>query len=290
MSKRTIQVKGTTISVDDRDYISLSDICEGFEAGTALIQSWMRTRTTVEFLGVWERLFNPDFNSIEFDRIKNESGSNTFILSVKKWDDFTGAIGITSRAGRYGAGVFAHSDIAAHFCAWLSPEFHLLLIREFQRLKTIESGEWQLHRELAKINYPLHTAAVKGLIEQKRAFRPLPKSAESQIYASEADVLNMALFGCTAEQWRAVNPDSRGNIRDHASIIELHVLANMESYNAILLRNGLPQWQRINELTRTAVEQMKIFEETNIAAIRRLKNAASKTEPTDKRLPGKVKD
>ncbi len=291
MSKRTLQVKGTTINVDDRDYISLSDICAGFEAGTALIQGWMRTRSTVEFLGVWERLFNTGFNSIEFDRIKNESGSNTFILSVKKWGEATGAIGITSRAGRYGAGVFAHNDIAAHFCAWLSPEFHLLLIREFQRLKSLESNDWQLRRELAKLNYPLHTHAVKNLIEQGREhFGPLPKSAENQIYASEADVLNKALFGITAEQWRNANPGSQGNIRDHASIIELHVLANMEAYNAILLRNGLNQWQRINELTRTAAEQMQIFEETNIAAIRRLKNAAAKPGPPQKGSPNDLTD
>lgn len=290
MSKRTIQVKGTTIGVDERDYISLSDICEGFEAGTALIQNWMRTRSTVEFLGVWERLFNPEFNSIEFDRIKNEAGSNTFALSVKKWSEATGAIGISSRAGRYGAGVFAHNDIAAHFCSWLSPEFHLLLIREFQRLKTLESGEWQLRRELTKINHPLHTEAVKGLIEQKRAFQNIPKNAEGQIYASEADVLNIAVFGMTAEQWRNANPHARGNIRDNASIIELHVMANMESYNAILLRNGLNQWQRINELTRTAAEQMRLFEETNIAAIRRLRAAADKpAQPSDpKSIPPNV--
>lgn len=280
MSKRTILVKGTTIGVDDRDYLSLSDICAGFEAGTALIQNWMRARSTVEFLGVWERLFNPDFNSIEFERIKNEAGANTFALSPKKWNDLTGAIGISSRAGRYGAGVYAHNDIAAHFCSWLSPEFQLLLIREFQRLKTLESGEWQLRRELTKINYPLHTEAVKGFIERKRAFQPISKNAEGQIYASEADVLNIAVFGMSAEQWREANPDARGNIRDSASIIELHVLANMESYNAILLRNGLNQWQRINELTRTAAEQMKLFEETNIAAIRRLRAAAeAKTLP-----------
>lgn len=279
MSKRTIQVKGTTISIDDRDYISLSDICEGFEAGTELIANWIRTRNSVEFLGVWERLFNPDFNSVEFEGIKNAAGSNTFHLSVKKWVEMTNAIGINSRTGRYGSGVFAHNDIAAHFCSWLSPEFQLLLIREFQRLKTLESGEWQLRRELAKINYPLHTEAVKGLIDQKRTFQVLPKNAEGQIYASEADVLNIAVFGMTAEQWRTANPQARGNIRDNASIIELHVLANMESYNAILLRNGLNQWQRINELTRTAADQMKLFEETNIAAIRRLRAAAAEKNP-----------
>jgi hypothetical protein len=290
MAKRTIEVKGTTINVDERDYISLSDICAGFEAGTALIQTWMRTRSTVEFLGVWEGLFNSGFNSVEFDRIKNEAGTNTFVLSVKKWGDCTGAVGITSRAGRYGAGVFAHTDITAHFCAWLSPEFHLLLIREFQRLKTMESGDWQLRRELAKINYPLHTSAVKGLIERKRTFKPVPKSTEGQIYANEADVLNIAVFGITAEQWRIANPDTRGNIRDHASIIELHVLVNMESYNAILLRNGQNQWQRINELTRTAAEQMKLFEETNIAAIRRLKEAVNRLESPENDLPDQVKD
>jgi hypothetical protein len=273
MAKRSLQVHGTTINVDDRDYISLSDICEGFEAGTALIQNWMRTRTTVEFLGVWERLFNPDFNSIEFDRIKSEAGLNTFALSPKKWVELTQAVGVSSKAGRYGAGVFAHNDIAAHFCSWLSPEFHLLLIREFQRLKSIESGEWQLRRELTKINYPLHTQAVKALIDHRKTVQMIAPQEEGKIYASEADVLNIAVFGITAEQWRTLNPDARGNMRDNASIIELHVLSNMESYNSILLRNGLNQWQRINELTRTAADQMKLFEETNIAAIQRLRKS-----------------
>jgi hypothetical protein len=273
MSKRSLQVQGTTVNVDDRDYISLSDICKGFEAGTSLIQNWMRARSTIEFLGVWERLFNPDFNSIEFDRIKNEAGSNTFALSPKKWIEHTKSVGISSKAGRYGAGVFAHNDIAAHFCSWLSPEFHLLLIREFQRLKSIESGEWQLRRELTKINYPLHTQAVKDLIDRRKTVQMIAPQEEGKIYASEADVLNIAVFGITAEQWRTINPDARGNMRDNASIIELHVLANMESYNSILLRNGLNQWQRINELTRTAADQMKLFEETNIAAIQRLKKS-----------------
>jgi hypothetical protein len=266
MSKRSLQVQGTTINVDDRDYISLSDICEGFEAGTALIQNWMRNRATVEFLGVWERLFNPDFNSLEFDRIKNESGSNTFALSPKKWVELTQAVGVSSKAGRYGAGVFAHNDIAAHFCSWLSPEFHLLLIREFQRLKSLESGEWQLRRELTKINYPLHTQAVKELIDRRKTVQMIAPKEEGKIYASEADVLNIAVFGITAEQWRTLNPDAHGNMRDNASI--------MESYNSILLRNGLNQWQRINELTRTAADQMKLFEEANIAAISRLRKSA----------------
>jgi hypothetical protein len=274
MAKRSLQVHGTNINVDDRDYISLSDICEGFEAGTALIQNWMRTRTTVEFLGVWERLFNSDFNSLEFDRIKSEAGLNTFALSPKKWVELTQAVGVSSKVGRYGAGVFAHNDIAAHFCSWLSPEFHLLLIREFQRLKSLESGEWQLRRELTKINYPLHTQAVKDLIDRRKTVQLIAPQEEGKIYASEADVLNIAVFGITAEQWRTLNPDARGNMRDNASIIELHVLSNMESYNSILLRNGLNQWQRINELTRTAADQMKLFEETNIAAISRLRKSA----------------
>ncbi len=277
MAKRSISVKGTSISIDDRDFISLTDICGGFEAGTDLIQRWIRTRSTVEFLGIWEKLFNSDgFNSVEFEGIKNEAGTNTFALSPKRWAELTGAVGIASKTGRYGSGVFAHSDIAAHFCSWLSPEFYLLLIREFQRLKSLESDDWQLRRELSKLNYPLHTEAVRGMIERKKALKPLPKQAEGPIYASEADVLNIAVFGMTAEDWRLANPGARGNIRDGASAIELHVLANMESYNAILIRNGLGQWQRINELTRTAAEQMKIFEEANIAAIRRLRAADKK--------------
>lgn len=272
MSKRVLEVKGISVKVDERDYISLSDICAGFEAGTVLIQNWMRARSTIEFLATWEGLFNPDFNSLEFDRIKTEAGLNTFSISVKKWVETTLAIGIHSKAGRFGAGVFAHNDIATHFCTWLSPEFHLLLIREFQRMKMLESDDWQLRRELTKLNYPLHTEAVRSMIEQKKALRPMmPKSAEGPIYASEADVLNIAVFGMTAEDWRLQNPGARGNMRDSASIIELHILANMESYNAILIRNGLGQWQRINELTRTAAEQMTVFEEVNIAAIRRLR-------------------
>lgn len=281
MAKRSIQVKGITVSIDDEDYLSLSDICEGFEAGTGLIQNWMRNRSTIDFLGVWEALFNSDFNSIEFDRIKAEAGANTFAISPKKWVETTLAIGIRSKAGRYGAGVFAHNDITMHFCSWLSPQFQLLLIREFQRMKTLESGDWQLRRELSKINYPLQTDAIKNQLENKRLYKPLSPAETAQAYAAEADVLNIAVFGMTAEQWRSIHPDKRGNIRDHASVIELHVLANMESYNAILIRNGMNQWQRINELTRTAAEQMKIFEETNIAAIRRLRQLDAPKDGTE---------
>ncbi len=274
-TKQLITVQETPISVTDDDFISLTDLAKrNSEEPDDVVKNWMRLKNTLLLLGAWEQRFNPDFKPVEFDGFKEEAGTNAFTLSPKRWIERTGAIGIRTKSGRYGGGTYAHKDLAFAFCHWLSPEFQLYVSWEFQRLKQLESQDWSLRREFAKLNYPLHTAAVQEVIEQQRSFRPISKSVEKQVYASEADALNVALFGITAEQWRNANPDSRGNIRDHASIIELHVLANMESYNAILLRNGHSQWQRINELTRTAAEQMKIFEETNIAAIRRLRTSA----------------
>ncbi|MCY7329621.1 MAG: KilA-N domain-containing protein [Saprospiraceae bacterium] len=230
--------------------------------------------STIEFLAAWESLHNDHFNPVGSDRIKTLITGNSFRLSVNRWVEETNAFGIAAKAGRYG-GTWAHRDIALQFCYWLSPVFQVYLVKEFQRLKSAEASvlnlDWSLRRELAKLNYPLHTEAVRNLIDRRRQLFPTPKSSEARVYAGEADVLNVAVFGMTATEWRAANPRSKGNIRDQATIEQLHVLANMESYNAILLRNGLDQWQRVNELTRTAAEQLKIFEEMNIAALSRLK-------------------
>lgn len=278
MKNQIITVQDTQIHITDDDFINLRDIAgHSNREPDDVIKNWMRAKNTIILLGAWEAKFNPNFNSVEFDGIKSEAGTNAFTLSPKRWIEQTNAIGIRAKGGRYSTGTFAHKDIAFAFCYWLSPDFQLYVSWEFQRLKQLESSDWQLRRELAKLNYPLQTEAVRTMIEEKRQIGAL-RTSEAPIYAAEADVLNMAVFGMTAEQWRTMRPDARGNLRDHASIIELHVLANMESYNAILIRNGWNQWQRINELTRTAAEQMRIFEETNIAAIQRLRRQA---EPSD---------
>jgi hypothetical protein len=280
--KQKMEVFGKEISIlsnlGTEDYFSLTDLAKNFDAEKPadLIASWMKNADTLELLEGWEMMHNPLFNVGHLAEVKKDLGKNRFVISPTKWVEMTNAIGLIAKSGRYDGGTFAHKDIAMSFCFWLNPLYQLHVIQEFQRLKVVESSDWKLSREIAKINYPLHTEAVKSLIERKMEYPTAVKIIPGQIYASEADVLNVSVFGLTAEQWRAQNPDSRGNIRDSASIIELHVLANMESYNAILLRNGLNQWQRTNELTRTAAEQMKIFEETNVAAIRRLREAEAK--------------
>ncbi|MFW5805731.1 MAG: KilA-N domain-containing protein [Bacteroidales bacterium] len=257
--KHKILVKGSEIKIlskENNDYISLSDMVKNFEGGNALIEQWLRNKDTVEFLGIWESLNNPDFNSPEFEGIKNKSGSNRFYLSVKKWVQSTNATGIIAKAGRYG-GTYAHKDIAFEFGSWLSPEFKLYLIKEFQNLKEEESKrknlEWNFQRYLAKVNYHIHTDAIKhNLIPEELSHKQV-----SYIYASEADVLNMALFGTTAKQWRDDNPGKEGNLRDHATIEHLVVLTNLESINAMLIHQDISQPERLRQLNHMAITQMK---------------------------------
>ncbi len=233
MSKKTkINVQGTAITIlnqNENDYISLTDMVKNFDGGSALIENWLKNKDTVLFLGVWEQINNTNFNSIEFEGIKNEAGRNSFYLSAKKWIENTNAIGLVASAGRYG-GTYAHKDIAFEFGSWLSPEFKLYLIKEFQRLKEEEnkrlSLEWNLNRTLSKINYRIHTDAIKQHIIPQN----ITQKQASLVYADEADLLNVALFGKTAQQWRAENPDKQGNIREYASIEQLLVLANIEKY------------------------------------------------------------
>ena len=256
MSK--INVEGSEISIiaiDNKDYISLTDMVRNIENGSALIEKWLRNKNTIEFLGIWEEMYNPDFNSPEFEGIKNEAGFNRFILSVKQWVEKTGSIGIVARAGRYG-GTYAHKDIAFEFASWVSPYFKLYLIKEFERLKEEEQKKlgWDIKRNLAKINYRIHTDAIKNnLVPEK-----LPKE---RIYASEADILNVALFGMTAKEWREKNPDLKGNIRDYADISQLVCLSNLENLNAVFINEGMKQSERLEKLNSIAIEQMKILSE-----------------------------
>jgi hypothetical protein len=249
MSKsKSIIVKGSEIKIieiRDSDYISLTDMAKKF-GDDSLIYSWMRNRNTLEFIGLWELLHNVNFKGIEFDTFKSQAGLNSFSLTPKKWITATNAIGIISKAGRYAGGTFAHKDIAFEFGTWLSPEFKLYLIKEFQRLKDEENDlkhlEWNLNRTLAKINYRIHTDSIKeNLIPPK-----VSKFDEKIIYSNEADLLNIALFGKTAKQWREENPDKEGNIRDYSTIEQLLVLANIESLNSVLIQDGVPPDERLN--------------------------------------------
>ena len=255
---KKIQIEGndiTVISTDKTDFISLTDMSRS-QMHEAVIIKWLSLKSTIEYLGEWEILYNPDFNSTEFGRIKNSAGSNNFVLSVKQWLENTNAIGISAKAGRYG-GTYAHKDIAFHFGMWISPKFQLLLVKEYQRLKEEESDrlqlEWSFQRTLTKVNYQIHTDAIKeNLIPESLKGKQIPK-----IYASEADILNMALFGKTASQWRIENTDKKGNIRDYASIEHLVVLSNLESINAMLIHQGIEQLERLLQLNEIAVNQMK---------------------------------
>ncbi len=257
-----ISVKDTEVSVinhQNMDYISLTDMVRNIENGTALIEKWLRNKNTIEFLGVWEEIYNPDFNSPEFEGIKNCAGLNRFVISVKQWCEKTQSKGIIAKAGRYG-GTFAHKDIAFEFATWISPQFKLYLLREFQNLKAQEQERigWNARRELAKINYHIHTSAVgRHLVPQK-----VTADQIRYVYASEADMLNVALFGMTARQWREANPDQDGNIRDYASINELICLSNMESMNSVLIEEGLPQPDRLVRLNEMAIRQMEILSGT----------------------------
>lgn len=260
MAKISVQDTNVTIIMfNDSDYISLTDIAKHkSDDPTAVIGNWMRNRNTIEYLGIWESLYNPNFKPLEFEGFRREAGLNAFTLSPQKWINTTNAIGIISKSGRYG-GTFAHKDIAFKFASWISVEFELYIVKEFQRLKEEEQKllNWSAKRELSKINYHIHTDAIeKNLIPSKIT----PQQA-SIIYADEADVLNVAMFGITAKQWRQNNPDKKGNIRDYASINELICLSNMESLNAVFIKDGLAQNERLIKLNQIAIQQMKILEE-----------------------------
>ena len=270
---KKITVHGTDIFLyEDKaeDFISLTDIARYRDAERSdyILQNWMRNRSTIEFIGLWEQFNNPDFNSIEFDGIKNLAGSNSFSLTPKRWIETTNAIGIVSKTGRYG-GTFAHKDIAFEFASWLSAEFKFYLIKEFQRLKIDETYrlklEWNFQRTLTKINYRIHTDAIKENIIPKL----LSKEEIAFVYANEADLLNMALFGKTARQWRDENPDAEGNIRDQATLEQLVVLSNMESINAVMIHQGLEQGERLLQLNRIAITQIKSLVDNN--SIKKLK-------------------
>jgi hypothetical protein len=268
--KSIIEVKGTAIAVLSKelgDYISLTDMVHNFEGGSALIEQWLKNKDTVLFLGVWEQIHNPHFNSLEFEGIRNEAGRNSFFLSAKAWIKRTHAKGLTASAGRYG-GTYAHKDIAFEFGSWLSPEFKLYLIKEFQRLKDDEnlrlSLEWNLNRTLSKLNYRIHTDAIKAHLIPAE----ITAAQAAMTYASEADVLNVALFSHTAKQWRDTNPGLDGNIRDHATIEQLLVLANLESLNAEFILMKLPMSERLRKLNAVAIRQMQIL--TAHAGVRKL--------------------
>ena len=257
MAKITVQnIDISVVKYNEEDYISLTDMARS-QLQEHIIFRWLSLKSTIEYLGEWEMLYNPDFNCTEFGTIKNAAGSNNFVLSVKTWIERTGAIGIRSKAGRYG-GTYAHRDIAYHFGMWISPKFQLLLVKEYQRLKTEEQRllGWSAKRELSKINYRIHTDAIKqNLIPME--VTPMQASI---IYANEADVLNVAMFGMTAKQWREANPEQKGNIRDYATINELICLSNMENLNAVFIEQNMTQRERLVKLNQIAIHQMNILE------------------------------
>ena len=274
MKKDTIEAKGLSIQVytEDfkNDYISLTDIAKykNTDDPRFVIQNWMRNRNTLEYIGLWEILNNPNFNRVQFDTFKNEAGLNRFTMTPQKWIDLTNAIGIISKSGRYG-GTFAHKDIAFKFASWLSAEFELYIIKDYQRLKDDENSKlslnWNLNREISKINYKIHTDATKTYL-----LGDLTKEQLSYKYASEADMLNVALFNKRAKEWREENPKLKGNIRDYASLNELLILANMESYNAILIEKGIKQKERMIELRNLARTQLLSLENISNIDIKKL--------------------
>ena len=275
MKNRVINVKGGDIAIvtrEEQDYISLTDMVRNF-GDESILYNWMRNRNTIEFLGIWEQLYNPAFKPLEFDRFRSQAGLNSFTLSPKKWIEATGAIGIYAKSGR-GGGTYAHRDIAFEFGSWLSPEFKLYLIKEFQRLKDEESSvkalEWSFQRTLAKVNYKIHTDAIKERLIPPR----LTKAQTGIIYASEADLLNVALFGLTAAQWREANPGASGNMRDFATLEQLVVLSNLESINAVLIHQGLEQPVRLTQLNNIAISQMQSL--LSNSQVKRLANTERK--------------
>ena len=266
--KGKISVKGTEITVlsqgTDEDYISLTDIAryKNPEFPADVVKNWLRLRSTIDYLGLWEQLYNPNFKLVEFDQFRGEAGSNAFVLSPQKWIESTNAIGMNSKSGRYG-GTFAHKDIAFKFAAWISAEFELYIIKDYQRLKSDENSrislDWNVKRILAKVNYKIHTDAIRdNLLPPK-----LTTKQKSFIYADEADLLNTALFGVTAAEWRQINPDKTGNMRDYATIEQLLVLANLENVNALYISKGMPQSERIVELNQLARIQLSAIAGTS---------------------------
>ncbi len=270
IKKDTLHAKGIDIGIYTKDYenefISLTDIAKyrNEDDPRFVIQNWMRNRNTIEFLGVWEQLHNPNFNRVQFEAVKADAGLNRFVMTPTKWIEQMNAIGIVSKAGRYGGGTYAHSDIALSFATWISPEFELYIMKDYRRLKRDENSRlslnWNLNREISKLNYRVHTDAIKdNLIPPE-----LTPAQISYKYASEADMLNVAVFGMTAKQWRENNPDKKGNIRDNANLNQLLVLANMESYNAILIEQGMEMSRRLVHIREHAVKQMRTLAQVSI--------------------------
>ena len=262
MAKITVQNTAITIiGLNGNDYISLTDLASHkSDDPNAVIGNWLRNRNTIEFLGIWESLYNPNFKPLEFEGFRRQAGLNAFTLSPKKWIETTNAIGLISKSGRYG-GTYAHKDIAFKFASWISVEFELYIVKEFQRLKEEEQKQigWSAKRELSKINYRIHTDTIKeNLIPAQ-----ITQAQANIIYANEADVLNMAMFGKTAKQWRDENPDLKGNIRDYASINELICLSNMENLNAVFIEQGMSQSERLIKLNQIAIHQMSVLEANN---------------------------
>ena len=259
MAKIKVQdTEVTIIQVNDEDYLSLTDMIRAKD-GDFFVTDWLRNRNTLEYIGLWEEVYNPIFNYGEFATIKSHSGLNSFKISVKEFVAKTNAISLQAQAGRYG-GTFAHKDVAFEFAMWISPGFKIYLVKEFQRMKAAEQKQlgWSVKRELAKINYHIHTDAIKeNLIPQE-----LTQQQKSAVYAEEADVLNVALFGMTAKQWRDAHPDLKGNIRDYATINQLICLSNLENLNSVFVSEGIPQSERLVKLNKIAIHQMRILEET----------------------------
>ena len=274
--KDIIHAKGIDIGIYTKDFenefISLTDIAKykNEDDPRFVIQNWMRNRNTIEFLAVWEQLHNSDFNRVQFEAVKNEAGLNRFVMTPTKWIEQMNAVGIVSKSGRYGGGTFAHSDIAMSFATWISPEFQLYIMKDYRRLKADENSRlslnWNLNREIAKLNYRIHTDAIKNHLIP-------PELTPEQIsykYANEADMMNVVLFGKTAKQWRDANPGKKGNIRDDANLNQLLVLANMESYNAILIGQGKTMSERIVLLRELAVKQMETLSQVNMDGLKQL--------------------
>ena len=275
-----LHVKGIDIGIYTEDfrneYISLTDIARfrNSDDPRFAIQNWMRNRNTLEFLGLWESLHNPNFNRVQFDTFRTEAGLNRFVMTPSKWIEATGAIGIVTKAGRYNSGTYAHSDIAMEFASWISAEFKLYLMKDYRRLKFDENSRlslsWNLNREISKLNYRVHTDA----IQQNLLPPELTKEQQSYVYADEADVLNVALFGMTAAQWRAHNSGKKGNIRDYASLQQLLVLANMESYNALLIGQKMVQSDRLKALRAMAINQLQTLSALDITALPQLPSSS----------------
>ena len=277
-SQYIIHAKGKEIVVisthKDEDYISLTDIAKykNQDSPADVVKNWIRSRDTIEFLGLWEQLSNPDFKLVDFDQFRQEAGKNTFVLSPQKWIEKTSAIGLISKSGRYG-GTYAHKDIAFEFASWVSPEFKLYIIKDYQRMKLEESDKvsmsWSVNRVIAKINYKIHTDAIKGNLLNDTS---TPRQ-KIYTYADEADMLNVALFGITAKQWKDENPEKKGNIRDDASLEQLLVLANLENTNALFIDQGVPQDKRFEQLQRIAALQLEsLLESSSVEKLRNIKS------------------